>query len=233
MGFTLFYLSLLVLIPLAGLVLQTATMGWSRFVEHGHAAGDPGLLSLEPGGFAGRGAGECRLRLPRGLGAGALYVSGQEADRCHRRSAVRPAHGGVGDRAERALCPRRLDRPLASPRRGDFLLVLGRGDRADFHRPAFRGADLAAGAGRPRPADRRGGRQPRRGPLADLLPRDPAVGPAGPVDRLFAGLRPGAGRIRFGGVHRQHVGRAMRRSCRCTSFPSWSSTITPGPRPWA
>jgi len=32
MGFTLFYLSLLVLIPLAGLVLQTTTMGWSRFV---------------------------------------------------------------------------------------------------------------------------------------------------------------------------------------------------------
>ena len=33
MGFTLFYLSLLVLIPLAGLVLQTTTMGWSRFVK--------------------------------------------------------------------------------------------------------------------------------------------------------------------------------------------------------
>jgi sulfate transport system permease protein len=33
MGFTLFYLSLLVLIPLAGLVLQTTTMGWSRFVD--------------------------------------------------------------------------------------------------------------------------------------------------------------------------------------------------------
>jgi sulfate/thiosulfate transport system permease protein len=32
-GFTLFYLSLLVLIPLGGLVLQTTTMGWSRFVE--------------------------------------------------------------------------------------------------------------------------------------------------------------------------------------------------------
>ena len=32
MGFTLSYLSLLVLIPLAGLVLQTTTMGWSRFV---------------------------------------------------------------------------------------------------------------------------------------------------------------------------------------------------------
>jgi len=32
MGFTLFYLSLLVLIPLAGLVLRTTTMGWSRFV---------------------------------------------------------------------------------------------------------------------------------------------------------------------------------------------------------
>jgi sulfate transport system permease protein len=33
MGFTLFYLSLLVLIPLAGLVLRTTTMGWSRFVD--------------------------------------------------------------------------------------------------------------------------------------------------------------------------------------------------------
>jgi len=33
MGFTLLYLSLLVLIPLGGLVLQTTAMGWSRFVE--------------------------------------------------------------------------------------------------------------------------------------------------------------------------------------------------------
>jgi sulfate transport system permease protein len=33
MGFTLLYLSLLVLIPLGGLVLQTTTMGWSRFVD--------------------------------------------------------------------------------------------------------------------------------------------------------------------------------------------------------
>lgn len=33
MGFTLFYLSLLVLIPLAGLVLRTTTMGWPRFVD--------------------------------------------------------------------------------------------------------------------------------------------------------------------------------------------------------
>jgi sulfate/thiosulfate transport system permease protein len=31
MGFTLFYLSLLVLIPLAALVLKTTSMGWSRF----------------------------------------------------------------------------------------------------------------------------------------------------------------------------------------------------------
>ena len=33
MGFTLLYLSLLVLIPLGGLVLQTTTMGWARFVD--------------------------------------------------------------------------------------------------------------------------------------------------------------------------------------------------------
>jgi len=33
MGFTLFYLSFLVLIPLAALVLKTTTMGWGRFVS--------------------------------------------------------------------------------------------------------------------------------------------------------------------------------------------------------
>jgi len=33
MGFTLLYLSLLVLIPLGGLVLQTTTMGWARFAD--------------------------------------------------------------------------------------------------------------------------------------------------------------------------------------------------------
>ncbi len=33
MGFTLFYLSMLVLIPLGALVLKTTSMGWSRFVD--------------------------------------------------------------------------------------------------------------------------------------------------------------------------------------------------------
>ena len=93
--------------------------------RHGHAAADPGFLSLERGGFAGRGDGERRFRLPRGLGPGALYVSGQEADRCDRRSAVCPAHGRVGNRAQRALRPRRLDRPPASPAAWRFPTRIG------------------------------------------------------------------------------------------------------------
>jgi sulfate transport system permease protein len=42
MGFTLLYLSLLVLIPLGGLVLQTTSMGWSHFVE---TATQPAILA--------------------------------------------------------------------------------------------------------------------------------------------------------------------------------------------
>jgi sulfate/thiosulfate transport system permease protein len=42
MGFTLLYLSLLVLIPLAGLVLKTMDMGWSRFIS---AVTEPEILA--------------------------------------------------------------------------------------------------------------------------------------------------------------------------------------------
>jgi len=42
MGFTLFYLSMLVLIPLAALVLKTTDMGWSRFVR---AVSEPEIMA--------------------------------------------------------------------------------------------------------------------------------------------------------------------------------------------
>ena len=165
MGFTLFYLSLLVLIPLAGLVLQTTTMGWSRFVD---TVTQPQILASYRLSVGASLAGALVNAVFGFLVAWVLvrytFPGKKLIDAIVDLPFALPtAVSGIA--LERALRPRRLDRPPASPRRGDFLLVLGRGDRADLHRSALRGADLAAGAGGPRSPDRRSGRQPGAGRL--------------------------------------------------------------------
>ena len=110
-----------------------------------------------------------------GFPAGALA-------RCAGRSALRPADRGGRHRADRALRAERLDRRACSRRsasRSPYTPARHR-RRADVHRPAVRRAHGAAGAGGSGPRDRGGGRDSRRPPLADLLPRHrcPAMLPA-------------------------------------------------------
>ena len=207
MGFTLLYLSLLVLIPLGGLVLQTTTMGWSRFVD---TVTQPQILAsyrLSLGAslagalvnavfgflvawvlvrytFPGKKLIDAIVDLPFAL---PTAVSGIALSALYARD------GWIG-----RLLPRGVEISYSYWGVVIVLTFIGLPFVVRTLQPALEDLD---------PADRRGGRQPGRGPIADLFPRDPAVGLAGPVDRLFAGLRPGAGRIRFGGVHRQHVGR--------------------------
>ena len=79
---------------------------------------------------------------------------------------------------------------------GQFLVPLGIEARvhaarhrpgADLHRPAVRRAHRAAGARGPRRGDRGGGAPPGRDALADVPPRDPADALSGADHRLRAG----------------------------------------------
>ena len=55
MGFTVFYLSLIVLIPLGATFLKTFSAGWGHFWETVTRCARVGFLSLEHRRFVGRG----------------------------------------------------------------------------------------------------------------------------------------------------------------------------------
>ena len=182
-------------------------MGWSGFWS---AAWNPRVVAsykLTFGTVAHRGDDQRVLRFHRRLDAGSLHDSRQEVHRRADRPAVRPADGRLGHRADGRLLAKRLDRPVPrTARHQGGVLAAGHRDRADVHRPAVRRAHAAAGARRTRSRNGRSRRQPRRDSLQTfwrvILP---AVLPA-LLDRLRAVVRPGARRIRLGGVHlRQHA----------------------------
>jgi ABC-type Fe3+ transport system permease subunit len=179
LGFTIFYLALIVLIPLSAVFLKTFTMTWEAFWT---------AVSSE------------RVVASYKLSFGASLIA----------AGLNVIFGGIvawvlvryrfpGKRFIDAL----VDLPFALPTAvagitltalysnngwiGKYLEQFGI-KVAFTHRPAFRGAHGAAGAGRSRARTGRSGGQPRRQPAADLLPRDPALDRAGPADRLRARL---------------------------------------------
>ena len=81
LGFTTFFLSAIVLLPLAALVLKTASMSWSDFVDRRPQPARPGVVSADLRRLADRGAHQRGLRLHRGLDARALRVPGPQAAR--------------------------------------------------------------------------------------------------------------------------------------------------------
>ena len=141
LGFTLTYLCLIVLIPLAGLVLKTSALGWAEFWR---IATDPRTLAalrVSFGAVAPRRGGERRLRAHRRLGAGALRVSRPPHPRRDRRPALRAADRRRRHRADRALCAERLDRAVHRAARPEDRLHADRHlHRARLHRPALRRA---------------------------------------------------------------------------------------------
>ena len=111
-GFTTFFLCAIVLLPLAALVLKTASMSWAHFVD---VVTDPRALAsyrLTFGASLVAAAHQHRVRLHRGLDAGALPIS---------RPAVLDAMIDMpfalptavsGHRAHGGIRRQRLDRPV-------------------------------------------------------------------------------------------------------------------------
>ena len=104
LGFTLVYLTLIILIPLSGLAWRSAALGWSEFSVIASDRRVVKSLELSFGACADCGCRQCGVRLDRRLGAGALPLPRPPHRRCHGRPAVRAADRGGRHRADLAVC---------------------------------------------------------------------------------------------------------------------------------
>ena len=162
MGFTVFYLSALVLIPLGGLVLKSSTMGWARFVDTVTRPEIVAAYRLSLGASLTGGLVNAVFGFLVAWVLGALFVSRQEADRRPGRSALCPAHGRLGDCARARFMPATAglagcsrEASKSRTRRWGVVVVLtfiGLPFVVRTLQPALEDLD---------PAIRRGGRQPR------------------------------------------------------------------------
>ena len=203
LGFTTFFLSALVLLPLAALVFKTTSLTWAEFVAHVLDERAVASYRLSFGAALHRRDRQRGLRLHRRLVARALRVSRAPPRRRADRPAVRAAHRRLGHRARHGVLADRLARRASCRRRRHpgGLHVARRRRRADADRPAVRRALGAARAGRGAARPRGSGRDARCGPVHDLPPHHPAGRASGAADRLHDGVRARHRRIRLGRVH--------------------------------
>ena len=171
LGFTLFYLSLVVLIPLSTLFWKSAEPGLRR--ASGSAVTAPRVVASYKLTF---GASLVAAAVNAVFGLVVTWVlvryrfPGRRLMDALVDLPVRPADGGRGHRAHDALRPERLAGRAARGARHQGRVHAARHHaRPHVHRAAVRGAHAAAGAREPRPRGRGGGGQPGREPLADDL----------------------------------------------------------------
>ena len=191
LGVATLWFSLLVLLPLAAILVETTGGGWARFwATLTNAADGRGAAADHRPGVPGH-RGERRDGHADRLGARAGPVLGQGRARGAHRRALRPAHDRGRARAALALWAPQPDRR----RRGQHPQC--RVPRVPVRHPALRRAHRGAGAGRVRPR-RGGGRGVARGePAGHLPPRDPAQPRPRHQRRGRPVLRPGHQRVRL------------------------------------
>ena len=232
LGYTLLYLSLIVLIPLACTIWKTSALTWDQFW---HTVTAPRVLAsyrLSFGAsflaaltnlffgllvawvlvryqFWGKRFVDALVDLPFALPTAVAGIA---------LTAVYAPHGWIG----RWLAP--LGIQVAFTRLGVFvaLTFIGLPFIVRTVQPVLEDFDLEIEECR---------RQPRREPLADVLARHSAHAAAGVANRLRARVCPRARRIRLGRFHlRQHADE-NRDHARCSSCTKLEEFDYPGPRP--
>ena len=147
-GYTLFYLSALVLIPVAGLFVRALEMSWSELwhlatTERALAAyrltfGASALAALV-NAFSARSWPGCWC----------ATISRTTVYRCAGGFSLRAADGGGGIDARQSVCGQRLARAVSGAVGNQRRVhAAGRGDCADLRGHALRRAHPAAGAGK-------------------------------------------------------------------------------------
>ena len=149
LGFTVLYLSLIVLIPLAATFLKASALQLGPVLAHRCFSAGRGFLSPDLRRVAHRRSDQSGIRRPGGVGAGALQLSRQALvdSLVDLPFALPTAVAGIA--LTTIYAPNGwLGRPLASIGIKVGLLAAGSGDRAYVHRTAVRGPKCAAGARR-------------------------------------------------------------------------------------
>ena len=147
MGFTIFYLSLMVLIPLATLPLRAATALLGDVLAHDHRPARRRFLPVERRRVAGGGVGQRRLRAARwpGCWCATIFPAAVSSTRwwiC--RSRCRPP--SPASSLTTIYAPNGwLGAPLDRSGHQGGVHAAGHHRRADLHRPAIRRAHAAAG----------------------------------------------------------------------------------------
>ena len=148
LGYTLLYLSLIVLIPLAATFWKTSALTWDQFW---HTVTAPRVMAsyrLSFGASFLAALINLVFRPARRLGAGALPVLGQTIRGRAGGPAICAADGGGGHRVDRHLRAKRLDRPVAcAAGHQSRLHPTGHPDCAHLHRVAVHCPHRATGAG--------------------------------------------------------------------------------------
>ena len=112
LGYTVFYLSVLVLIPIAACFLKAGTLSFDEFWARGLDRAGAGRLPAHLRRLVRRGGRQRGPRPARRLGAGALRVPGQAAGRLAGRPAARAADRGGGPRLRQPVRRERLARAV-------------------------------------------------------------------------------------------------------------------------
>ena len=167
LGFTIFYLCLIVLVPLLTLPARTATMGWNAIWRPSAIRAWSRLTSSASARRLIAAVRQRGVRPHRGVGAGALSVSRQAHRRRIHRFAVCAADGRRRHHVDDAVRAKWMAwRAARANRRQGGVYAAGNHGRAGVHRSAVRRANAAAGHRGSGRRDRGGGHEPRREPRA-------------------------------------------------------------------
>ena len=172
LGFTIFYLCLIVLVPLLTLPARTATMGWNAIWQ---TISDPRVVAsykLSVGAALAAAGVNAVFGLIVAWVLARYRFPGQAHRRRVHRSAVRAADGRRRHHVDDAVRAERLARGAARRvRHQGRVHAAWHHDRARVHRAAVRRAHAAAGHRGSRRRDRRSGDEPWREPRAYVLTR--------------------------------------------------------------
>ena len=167
MGFTLLYLSLIVLVPLTTLPIRTAThvVGGDLGDDRRSARGRVVPAQRRARRSSPRSSTPCSASWRRGCWCGTDFPGRRIVDALIDLPFALPT-AVAGITLTAIYAPNGwLGRPLDALRHQGRVHAARRDDRADLHRPAVRGPDAAAGHRGSRPRGRGGGHEPGRQPL--------------------------------------------------------------------
>ncbi len=150
LGFTVFYLSLIVLIPLSAAFLKTTLLTWDQFWHTRDLAARAGVVPPEFRRGVDRCGHQCGVRAAHGLGADALYFPGKKLVDAlvDLPFALPTAVAGIALTA--IYAPNGWMGSILEPQRHQGgIYAAGCGGGVDVHWLTFCRQDSAAGAGRP------------------------------------------------------------------------------------